>query len=150
MRVPAGVPLVVETVKVEVSDPEIEAGLKLAVTPAGAPRMFAERVTVPVKPFPAVSEITLFWSAPAGVSGRSLGDAESVKYGFVVEVGARAAIVAGPSGVPQPVARSYPIIALKPSTPDGSPDWLPFRQPRVPTVQDKLLFSLQPVVMSWR
>jgi hypothetical protein len=40
---------VVEAVKVRVLVPVVEAGLKLAVTPAGKP--LAARATVPVKPF---------------------------------------------------------------------------------------------------
>src|SRR5580704_14151002 len=102
MRVPAGVALVVETVKVEVPDPVIEVGLKLAVTPAGEPRMFADRVTVPANPFPAFNEIVAVPGAPPGVRLRELGIADRVKKAFVVDVGARASIMPDPFGVPQP------------------------------------------------
>jgi hypothetical protein len=118
MRVPAGVALVVETVTVEVPDPVIEAGLNPTVTPAGAPRMFADRVTVPVKPFAEVSEIIVVPGAPPGVRLRVLGDADSVKYGFVVDAGASAVIMPSPFGVPQPVTMSKPVIAVnKPVNP---------------------------------
>ena len=52
VEVPATVALEVEIVSVDVPEPEIEAGEKLAVTPEGRP--VALRATVPLKPFVAV------------------------------------------------------------------------------------------------
>ena len=46
--VPVGVVVAVETVSVEFPEPETDAGLKLAVAPAGKP--LTPRLTVPVKP----------------------------------------------------------------------------------------------------
>src|SRR5271163_1783575 len=108
MKLPPGVALVVETVKVAVSDPVMEVGLTVAVTPAGAPIMAGgfNRFTVPVKPLAAVMEMVAVRGGPPGVRFRVAGDDDSVKNGLVAEVGARAAIVPGPFGVPQPVARS--------------------------------------------
>src|SRR5580704_6575302 len=133
MRVPAGMPLAGVTVKVDVPDPEIEAGLKLVVTP-GEPRAFAASVTLPVKPFPAVSEIVAVPGVPPGVRFKVLGEAASVKYGFAVEVGASASIIPEPFGVPQPVTLSKPVLAVnEPAKAEGT---------LVP-------LGLLPLVMSW-
>ena len=133
MRVPAGMALPGVTVKVDVPAPEIEAGLKLVVTPA-EPSAFACSVTLPVKPFPAVSEIVAVPGAPPGVRFNVAGEAASVKYGFAVEVGARASIIPEPFGVPHPVTMSKPVIAVnEPVNPGGT---------LVP-------LGLLPVVMSW-
>ena len=78
MRVPAGVALVVEMVKVEVPDPVIEVGRKEAVAPAGEPRTFADKATLPAKPFAEVSEMVVFPVEP-GEKFRLFGDAASVK-----------------------------------------------------------------------
>jgi hypothetical protein len=51
MYVPAGADAVVARLNVEVPAPLTEAGLKLAVVPAG--RTLALKATVPVKPFSA-------------------------------------------------------------------------------------------------
>lgn len=134
IRVPAGVALVVETVRVEVPAPVIEVGLKLAVTPNGAPRMFADRVTVPVNPFAEVSEIVVVPGGPPGVRFRVLGEAANMKYGFVVEVGASESIMPDPFGVPQPVTMSNPVMAVnEPVKPGGTVEPL----------------GLLPLVMSW-
>ncbi len=52
--VPAGVVLLVVTVIEEEPDPVTDVGLKLALAPEGRP--LALKVTVPVKPFSAVTE----------------------------------------------------------------------------------------------
>ena len=52
VELPAGVELVVETVRVEDPEPLTDVGLKLAVAPAGKP--LAAKVTLPLKPFSAV------------------------------------------------------------------------------------------------
>ncbi len=51
--VPAGVELPVETLRVDVPAPLIEAGLKLAVAPAGSP--LTPNETLPVKPLNALT-----------------------------------------------------------------------------------------------
>ena len=79
IRVPAGVELVVVTVNVDVSDPETDVGLKLAVTPVGLPNMVADNATVPANPFPAASETEVLMGAPPGVRFNVLGEAASVK-----------------------------------------------------------------------
>ena len=122
MSVPAGVELVVATVRVEVPDPVMEVGLKLAVTPAGAPRTFADRATVPVKPFPGVNEMEALPGAPPGVRFNVPGEADRVKYGLTVEVGARAPIMPMPFGVPQPVTISKPVIAVNDPVKPGGTD----------------------------
>ena len=121
MRVPAGVEPVVVTVNVEVPDPVIDVGLKLAVTPLGEPMRFAERATVPVKPLPAVSEMVAVPGAPPGVRFRVLGAAANVKNGFTVDTGASALIMPSPFGVPQPVTMSKPVAAVNdPVKPAGT------------------------------
>ena len=42
-------------VRVEASEPEMDVGLSEAVTPEGAPSMFALRLIVPLKPFPTLA-----------------------------------------------------------------------------------------------
>ena len=51
----AGVVVAVETVSVELPEPAIEVGLKLAVAPVGNPLTL--RFTVPVKPFRALIDV---------------------------------------------------------------------------------------------
>ena len=76
--VPEGVLLVVVIVNVEVWDPLIEDGLKLAVTPVGEPRIEADKVTLPAKLFPGVSEIVVVPCEP-GERFNVLGDADKAK-----------------------------------------------------------------------
>ena len=111
INVPAGVPLVVETVNVDVPVPLIDVGLKLAVTPAGDAITFADKVTLPVNPFPGVREIVVVPAVPPGVRFNVLGEAESVKNALVVDIGARALIIPCPFGVPHPVTMSKPVMA---------------------------------------
>jgi hypothetical protein len=47
--VPVGVVVAIETVSVELPEPAIDVGLKLAVAPVGSPLTLG--FTVPVKPF---------------------------------------------------------------------------------------------------
>jgi hypothetical protein len=64
---------------VRIELPELnEAGLKLAVMPAGNPA--AERATVPVKPFSGVTEAVYVVLPPAAMV-REAGAADSVKSG---------------------------------------------------------------------
>jgi len=53
--VPTAVVAVVEIVSVELPEPATDAGLKLAVAPVGSPLTL--RLTVPVKPFSALSDV---------------------------------------------------------------------------------------------
>jgi hypothetical protein len=66
---------VVEAVKVRVLVPVVDAGLKLAVTPAGKP--LAARATEPVKPFSGLTVMVLLPDAPwATVKLVGLADSE--------------------------------------------------------------------------
>lgn len=121
-NVPAGVPLVVETVNVDVPDPLIDVGLKLAVTPVGDATTFADKVTLPVNPFPGVREIVVVPAVPPGVRFNVLGEAESVKKALAVETGARASIMPCPFGVPQPVTMSKPVMAVNEPVQQGGTD----------------------------
>ncbi len=76
-------------------------GLNAAVTPLGRPE--AERVTLPLKPFCAVTVILLVPLLPCAML-KLLGVAESVKLG--PEGPVNALIRPAPFGLPQPVARS--------------------------------------------
>ena len=69
---------VVEAVKVRVLVPVVDAGLKLAVTPAGKP--LAARATVPLKPFSGLTVMVLLPDAP-WVTERLVGLADSEKSG---------------------------------------------------------------------
>ena len=69
---------VLEAVKVTVLVPVVEAGLKLAVTPAGKP--LAARATVPVKPFSGLTVMVLLPDAPWATE-RLVGFADSEKSG---------------------------------------------------------------------
>jgi hypothetical protein len=69
---------VLDAVKVTVLVPVVEAGLKLAVTPAGRP--LAVRATVPEKPFTGATVIVLLPVAP-WLTERLAGFADSEKSG---------------------------------------------------------------------
>ena len=71
---------VVEAVKVRVLVPVVEAGLKLAVTPAGKP--LAASDTVPLKPFTGWTVIVLL-PVPPCATERVAGFAVKEKSGFV-------------------------------------------------------------------
>ena len=62
LNVPAGVPLVVETVKTEFPPPVIEGGLKVPVVPAGKPLTL--KVTTPLNPFCGVTTAVYVALAP--------------------------------------------------------------------------------------
>jgi hypothetical protein len=53
--VPAGVVVAVKTVSIELPEPAIDVGLKLAVAPVGSPLTL--RFTVSVKPFSALIDV---------------------------------------------------------------------------------------------
>ena len=81
--------------------------LNAAVTPLGRPD--AARVTLPENPPRSVTVIVLVPALPPCVIVTLLGDEASVKLG--VEVPASALSRPLPFGLPQPVARSYPVVA---------------------------------------
>jgi len=74
---------VLETVKVNVLLPVVDAGLKLAVTPAGNP--LAARATVPENPFTGATVIVLLPVAPCATD-RVAGLADNVKSGLPLTV----------------------------------------------------------------
>ena len=69
---------VVEAVKVRVLVPVVEAGLKLAVTPAGKPLAASE--TLPLKPLAGLTVMVLVPDAPWATE-RLVGLADSEKFG---------------------------------------------------------------------
>lgn len=92
---------------VEVPAPVIEFGLKPTVTPAGWP--VADKETAELKPFVTVLVIMVFPELPR-ITDTDPGDAERLKPG-VDEVPAIAFIRPEQFGVPQPVTKSYPVVA---------------------------------------
>jgi hypothetical protein len=104
VAVPVVAVLVAVRVRVLVDD--VGFGLKLAVTPLGSP--VACRVTLPENPPTSVTVIALVLLPPC-VTETLLGEADRVKLGL--EEPARAFSNPLPFGLPQPVARSYPVVA---------------------------------------
>ena len=94
-------------VMVEVPAPVIELGLKLTVTPAGWP--LEVRVIAESKPSVTVLVMVDVPELPC-TTVTDAGDAERLKPG-VDEVPAKAFSNPEPLGLPQPVARSYPVVA---------------------------------------
>jgi hypothetical protein len=82
-------------------------GLNAAVTPLGNPE--ADRVTLLANPFDGVIVIVLDPLLPC-VTLTLLGDADRLKSGLG-EPPASALISPAPCGLPQPVAKSYPVVA---------------------------------------
>lgn len=76
-KVPAGVVVEVESVRVEEPDVAIKDGLKLAVAPAGNP--VALRLTFPVKP-PVAATVTVVVPLLPAVSVMAAGEADSEKF----------------------------------------------------------------------
>jgi len=81
---------------------------KLAVTPEGRPE--AESVTLPEKPSTGVTVIVVVPPEPPCVMVTLPGDADKLKFGDDADP-ARALISPLPFGLPQPVAKSYPVVA---------------------------------------
>lgn len=100
----AAVPL---AVNVTVLVPVAGFGLNVAVVPLGNPE--ADRLTLLVKPFDGVIVIVLDPLLPC-VTLTLLGDADRLKLGLG-EPPASALISPAPCGLPQPVAKSYPVVA---------------------------------------
>jgi len=97
------------SVTVDVPEPgaEIDAGLKLTVTPVGAPD--AVRAIAELK-LPLTAVVAVDVPLLPTTTLTAVGEAASVKAGLV---GASALIRAVPCGLPQPVTRSYPVPAEK-------------------------------------
>ena len=87
---------------------------KVAVTPEGKPE--ADSATLPLKPSTACTVIVLVPPGPPCVIVTLVGDADKLKFGDFAD-GARALIKALPFGLPQPVARSKPVVAEEPLLP---------------------------------
>jgi len=92
-------------VKVSVEELVEGFGLKAAVTPLGRP--VAEKVTLPLNPFVAATEIVLVPPAPPCVIVTLEGAADSVKFG-VLDPG-HAFTKFATFTVPMPVAKSHPV-----------------------------------------
>jgi hypothetical protein len=105
VTVPVGVALLVVNVSALV--PVAGFGLNAAVAPLGNP--VADRLTLPVNPFDRVMVIVLDPLLPC-VTLTLLGDADRLKSGLG-EPPASALISPAPCGLPQPVAKSYPLVA---------------------------------------
>ncbi len=103
--------MVEPTARVTVDDPDpgaaIDVGLKLTVTPAGWP--LADKATAVSKPSSALV-VTVEVPLLPCTTETEVGEADSVKVGEV-EVGASALIRPVPFGLPQPVTRSYQVVA---------------------------------------
>ena len=94
------------SVNEDVPDPVIDVGLKVAVTPAGRP--LAVRATAELKPSTTVLVIVELPLLPC-TTETDAGEADSVNVGLV-DVGA-SALISPALGLPQPVTRSYPVVA---------------------------------------
>jgi hypothetical protein len=77
-------------VNVELPEPLTEVGLRLAVPPVGAPE--ALKLTLPVKPFCAVTVIVLVPLFPC-VTVTLVGDADRVKFGCATAFTVRLKVV---------------------------------------------------------
>jgi hypothetical protein len=93
-------------VMIEVHAPLIEAGLKLTVTPAGWP--VAVKEMTPLNPPVTVLVMVEAAESPCTTLIEE-GDAERLKPG--VELPASALSKLNPFGLPQPIAKSYPVLA---------------------------------------
>ncbi len=101
-----------DTVNVAVEVPEpgeaIEVGLKLTVTPVGAPDEVS--ATAELNPPPIVEVMVEVPELPT-TTDTEVGDAERLKVGVWVVEPARALIRPVPLGLPHPVTRSKPVVA---------------------------------------
>jgi hypothetical protein len=109
------VPVVAVLLAVSVRTLVVVAGfvLKLAVTPEGRPE--ADSVTLPLKPSTGVTVIVVVPPGPPCVIATLAGDADKLNVGDVA--GAARALINPLFGLPQPVAKSYPVVAEEPSLP---------------------------------
>ena len=93
---------------VEVPFPVIEDGLKPMVTPEGWPE--ADKETAELKPPVTVLVMVELPEFPCAIE-TDAGEAERLKPGVEDEPPASALSSPDPLGLPQPVARSYPVVA---------------------------------------
>ena len=114
MTVTATVPVAAVLVAVNVRELVEVVGLvaKFAVTPLG--RGLADKVTEPVKAFDGVTVMVVPLLLPCTTETEA-GAADRLKS--AVGFPARALIRPDPFGLPQPVAKSYPVVAEKPLLP---------------------------------
>jgi hypothetical protein len=98
----------------EVPAPEIEEGLKVTVTPAGAPD--AVKATAVLNPPVTVLVMVELPELPC-TTVTELGEAVRLKPGVAEADPASAFMRLTPFGLPQPVARSYPVVAESPLLP---------------------------------
>lgn len=105
--------MVEATVKVTVDEPEpgaaIDAGLKLTVTPEGAPDAFRE--TAELNP-PEIAVVMVDVPLLPAATETAVGEAEMVKAGVCV-VDPVSALMRPAFGLPHPVTRSKPVTAEK-------------------------------------
>lgn len=94
----------------EVPAPVMDVGLKPTVTPEGWPD--AESVTAESNP-PVTELVMVEEPDPPCAIETEPGEADRLKPGWVVVVPASALISPVPLGLPQPVTRSYPVVAAK-------------------------------------
>lgn len=94
-------------VMLDVPLPVIDVGLKVTVTPEGWPE--AESVTAESNPPVTVLVMVEPPELPACTETEP-GDAESVKPGCV-DTDPASALMRAACGLPQPLARSYPVVA---------------------------------------
>lgn len=87
--------------------PVIVPGLKPIVTPLGCP--LADSVIAELNP-PVTVLVIVELPAFPGATETDAGDADKVNPGLD-ELPARAEIKPAPFGLPQPVAKSYPVVA---------------------------------------
>lgn len=111
--VPAAADEATVSVMVEVPAPVIEVGVKPTVTPAGWPD--ADKPMAELNPPVTVLVMVEFPELPCATETEA-GEADRLKPG-VDELPASAVIRAAPFGLPQPVAKSYPLVAEKPLLP---------------------------------
>lgn len=97
----------------ELPAPLIVAGLKPTVTPLGCP--LADSVIVELNP-PVTVLVIVELPALPGATETDAGEADKLNPGLD-ELPASAAIRPDPFGLPQPVAKSYPVVAEWPLLP---------------------------------
>jgi len=112
MYVPGTVEEDTVIVIVEVPAPVIELGLKPMVTPDGCP--LADKAIAEENP-PVTVLVIVDCPDPPGATLTELGEADRLKPAVVPP--ASAVISPAPLGLPQPVARSYPVVAESPLLP---------------------------------
>jgi hypothetical protein len=112
LYVPVAVDEAAVSVRTEVPAPVIEVGLKPTVTPVGWP--VAVRITAESKP-PVTALVMVVVPELPCVTETELGEEERLKPG--VDAPASALIRPLPFGLPQPVAKSKPVVAEYPLLP---------------------------------